>query len=222
MSDILQAVTWLFVLALGVTFCVFVRNLGLRVTYVRDILHISTGIWVFGWKYWHNPAFPSVITVLAFALIFILPKIKVRALKRFIESVSDEDETWNGIVLYVFSFMVFTIVGFCWDTFSAGASLLCLSFGDGIGGSTGRLFGRRFYALPWGKKKSLEGSIAVFASSVFAILISAEYFDVEIALALPVLTALIVSIAEALSPKALDNLFVPVFAYLFLAWGGRI
>ncbi|MBM4387593.1 MAG: hypothetical protein FJ088_07625 [Deltaproteobacteria bacterium] len=216
MRDVLQVFIWLLILSGGIAFCVAARRLGLAVTYIRDILHIFTGVWVFGWRFWENPAIPSVFVVLVFAVVLVLPYLDAGFFRKFIASVSDADETWRGIVLYVFSYAAFTAAGMNYAMFPAAAALLSLSFGDGAGGICGRLFGRRFYELPWTKKKSIEGSLIVFAASLISIIISGFYFEAGLSLGRAAAAALIAAIAEAISPRGLDNLLVPASVYFYL------
>lgn len=216
MNDLLQVFVWLLVLSGGITFCAAARRLGLAVTYIRDALHTFTCVWVFGWKFWENPVIPSLFVVFVFAAILVLPYINAGFFKEFIASVSDADETWSGIVLYLFSYAAFTAAGMNYAQFPAAAALLSLSFGDGAGGTCGRLFGSRFYEFPWTKRKSLEGSLVVFAASFISIIIGGFYFEAGLSYEKAAAAAFIASLAEALSPKGLDNLFVPALVYIFL------
>ena len=52
MSDAAQALLWTFILIFGVLFCLALSKAGVAATYVRDLLHVGAGSWVFGLPYW--------------------------------------------------------------------------------------------------------------------------------------------------------------------------
>ncbi len=227
MKDLYLTLLWAGVLCGGALFCVFVRRRGLRTTYVRDLLHIGTGLWVFGLPFWEKPTAPTLIVAMAFVAVLVLPVLKRRVpfLDSFYGSVSDGEERWSGIVVYVFSFALFTALGFLLDRlFAASCAMGSLAVGDGLGGLLGSGLGKRRYRVPWAKEKSYLGSLMVAAGSLAAILIMACWFrfaaDVPLVFrwAHFVGSAALASLAEALSPRASDNFFLPaaVFAYLSL------
>ena len=128
--------------------------------YVRDLLHVGTGIWVLGWPYWHEPALPVALVAAALLGVLAMPALARRwaAVARILHSISDREERWSGIALYTLAYAVLTGVGLGFEPFPAAAALWALSLGDGLGGAAGRRYGRHRYRLPWGKEKSLEGS----------------------------------------------------------------
>lgn len=67
-----------------------------------------------------------------------------------------------------------------------------LSIGDGLGGFIGGEFGKAGYRIPWAKRKTYLGSVAV------------------------ALGALAASLVEAVSPRSSDNLLVPAVVFLAL------
>ena len=136
---------------------------------------------------------------------------------RLRDSLSDATEQWGGIRLYGVSYAAGTIAAFALAAWPAAAALLALSLGDGLGGLIGRRYGRRAFAVPGAKRKTLEGSVAVAAFSALAVLIAMLRFGVPVT-ALPLaLGALVAAAAEALSPAGTDNLFVPASVWLVLA-----
>ncbi len=108
--------------------------------------------------------------------------------------------------------------------FAASCAMGSLAVGDGLGGLLGSGLGKRRYRVPWAKEKSYLGSLMVAVGSIAAILIMACWFrfaaDIPLAFrwAHFVTSAALASLAEALSPRASDNFFLPaaVFAYLSL------
>jgi phytol kinase len=91
--------------------------------------------------------------------------------------------------------------------------------GDAAGEPVGTRWGRHRYFSPGSKgmaSKTFEGSFAVLAASVVALLISVAissnlHFDLRAAIALPVI-AIVCALVEAFSPRGWDNVpmqFVP-------------
>ena len=217
MSDGSQALLWTSILILGVLFCVVLRKAGLAATYVRDLLHVAAGSWVFGWPYWHSTAVPVAITVVATLALFFLPFLapRVSFLRRIEQSVSSADERWTGLVLYALSFAAMTFFAFRSPSFPAAAALLALALGDGIGGAVGRRFGRHFFTVPGGKRKSFEGAAAVAIAAGFGAWLASTYFAAGASAAVLIGIGAVASLAEAAAPRASDNLLVPAAVFLF-------
>ena len=91
-----------------------------------------------------------------------------------------------------------------------------MAYGDSAAALVGRRFGRRALV----KGKTLEGTLAMFAASLTALTLSLAYFSAlyPFTLAqkfLPALAvAIVVAIAEVLSPKGFDNIAVPLLGAL--------
>jgi len=217
MSDGAQALLWTFILIFGVLFCVVLRKAGMAATYIRDLLHVSAGSWVFGLPYWHSAEVPVAITVIATVALFLVPLLAPKALflRRIKQSVSGADERWGGLVLYALSFAVMTFFAFRSPPFPAAAALLALAMGDGIGGAVGRRFGRHFFTAPGGKRKSFEGAAAVAIAAGFGAWLASAYFAAGASAAVLIGIGAVASLAEAAAPRASDNLLVPAAVFLF-------
>lgn len=211
MSDLVAAVVWLCVLAGGIGSCLLLHRLGLRSTYVRDVLHIGVGVWVLGWPWWKGFTAPALILGLVLALTWAMPRLAEQSswAALLVESLASGDERWNGLVLYVVAYAVLTLAGLCLGGFAAGAALLSLSLGDGIGGAVGRRFGRHRYRVPGGKEKTVEGSLAVAVAAAAGVAIAAWRFGAHPGAAHVAGLAAIAAMAEALSPRGSDNVVVP-------------
>ncbi len=227
MSDLYLLFFWMAVLGGGIFFCVFTKSKGLKTTYVRDLLHIGTGLWVLGLPFWIGAAIPVAVVCGALVGVLLVPPLSRRfaGLDKFYRSVSDERETWTGIVFFVVSYAIFTSLGliFRWTLFPAACAMAALSIGDGIGGLLGSSFGEAGYRLPWSKRKTYLGSAAVALGSLVAILIVAGWFNLRMRVpfspsnlgwfALAMLAACLV---EASSPRSSDNLLVPAAVFVAL------
>ncbi len=218
MADGLQAALWSGLLISGLLICVVLRKAGLATTYVRDLLHVGAGAWVFGWPFWHSATAPIFITAMATVGLLIVPALarRVPVLARLEQSVSGGDERWSGLVLYALSFASMTWLAWRSSPFPAAAALLALALGDGIGGAVGRRFGRHFFAAPGGKRKSFEGSTAVAIAAAAGAWLAAAYFGVGANIGLLIGIGLVASAAEGWAPRSSDNVLLPAAVWLFV------
>jgi dolichol kinase len=182
---------------------------------VRDVLHVGAGVWVLGWPGWHGAAIPIAIAAAAFGATLVVPLVapRIRIAAHLVHSVTGGDERWAGLVHYALAFAVFTVFGLLVDPFPAAAGLLALSLGDGLGGATGRAFGRHYFHAPQGKRKSFEGSFVVGFAACVGIVIAAAVFHRDVDGQLVVALGGVAAFAEALSPRGTDNLLVPAFVW---------
>jgi dolichol kinase len=216
MTDLMWTGIWLGILGLGLGGCVIMRALGMPSTYVRDLLHVGAGTWIIGWRWWSEPVLPVLIVVVAALVVALVPLVAVRVplARRFRDSVSGDDERWDGLVLYTLAFTALTAIGLAGAPFPAAAGLLALSLGDGLGGAAGRRFGRHHYRWPWAKRKSLEGSAVVALGAGVGAVAAAALLDVSITPATVVALALVAALAEAMAPRSTDNALVPASVWV--------
>jgi len=220
MADGWLAITWLGVLVAGVAVCVGLRRAGVPMTYVRDVLHVGAGVWPLGWGSWGRGVAPSLIAASGALALVAVPALASRSsvARGVRDAISGEEERFGGVALYAVSAAVLTAVAMAWKAAApaAAGALLALALGDGIGGAVGRRFGRRPLRVPFGKPKSWEGAAAVTAFAAVGAWIALRWYGAP---APPLLVAgagVVAGLAEALAPRATDNLLVPaaVFAWL--------
>jgi len=215
--DGLLVLLWSAVFAGGLGVCLWLAGRGLPRTYVRDVLHVGAGVWPLGWSAWQSPWAPIAVATVGFTALVAVPVLgrRVEAARSLERAVSGDGETWSGLVLYGFSAAVFTAAGLLGRSpFPAAAALLALALGDGIGGLVGRRWGRGRYRVPWAKTKSVSGTLAVFVCAAFATEVAGVVFGVHIDRSRVLVAALAAALAEALAPRATDNLLVPLAVWL--------
>jgi dolichol kinase len=132
---------------------------------------------------------------------------------RFQSSVSSEDERYGGLVWYTLAYAVLTWIGLSGPAFPAAAALLALSLGDGIGGAVGRRYGYFFYRAPRGKRKSFEGTFAVFVAATAGAALAGLILGVSVSPALACMLGAVAAFAEATAPRGADNVVVPAFVF---------
>jgi dolichol kinase len=218
MSDLAQAAVWCAILVAGLGGAIVVKTLGLATTYVRDLLHVGAGIWVLGWPGWRGAAAPTAIVVVVMAGTLVVPWLarRVRVAAKLRDAVSNGEERWSGLERYTISYAVLTAIGLAGDPFPAAAALLALSLGDGVGGAVGRRFGRLAFAAPGGKRKTVEGSVTVAIMTAVAVLVAAAWLGAPTTAAIAICAGVVGALAEALAPRATDNVVVPAAVWLFL------
>ncbi len=116
--------------------------------------------------------------------------------------------TWTILAYLFFDNMVVIAIG-----------ILAMSYGDGFASIIGSKYGLRKYNL-FGDEKSYIGSISMFIFTFFMMIIALFFYGVELSFTIflyLILIALIGTIFEGITPKGLDNLFVP-FVVVFLYW----
>lgn len=224
MSDAGLSTLWLGVLFGGLCVAGGLSRAGLPRTHVRDLLHVGAGVWPLGWPYWRSPMPPICIACGALGVMALVPLLARRAkwLARAQDAVSGDDERWSGLVFYALSFAVFTAVGLLGAPFPAAAALLALALGDGLGGAVGLAFGRQRFSVAGGKQKSLEGSIAVAAFASLGVMFAAHWFDTPIGWGMVLAAGVVAALAEAVSPRATDNVVLPVAVWAMLALLPRV
>jgi dolichol kinase len=215
--DGLLVLLWSAVFAAGLNVCLWLARRGLPRTYVRDVLHIGAGVWPLGWGAWRSPWPPVALATAGLIVLRAVPLLgrRIEAARSLEGAVSGEGEAWSGLVLYAFSAAAFTGVGLLGRSpFPAAAALLALALGDGIGGLVGRRWGSGHYRVPWAKTKSVNGTLAVFVCSAFAVEVAGVAFGVRLDTSRVLVAGLAAAVAEALAPRATDNLLVPLAVWL--------
>jgi phytol kinase len=219
MGDAALAALWVAILLGGLLVLAGLARLGLSRTHLRDVLHVGAGVWPLGWPFWRGQVAPLAIVWLSLLAVALVPALARRAswVSRLQAAVASADEAWSGLVLYTLAVAVLTTVGLFWAALPAAAALLALALGDGVGGAVGLAFGRHPYRLPWAKTKSLEGSCTVALFSTVAVLLAARWFSVPLAFGTAALAGGVAAVAEAVSPRATDNVVLPACVFTVLA-----
>jgi dolichol kinase len=125
-----------------------------------------------------------------------------------------------GLVLYALSYSILAYF-FGAQPYVVASGIFPLAYGDSLAAIIGERYGKnRFKVFDW---KSTQGSFGMFLGSFISLYLGLFYFSYFYSFTFldKILTIIIVAIVgtivEALSPKGLDNLFVPLLcAYTFL------
>jgi dolichol kinase len=116
--------------------------------------------------------------------------------------------TWTILAYLFFDNMVVIAIG-----------IFAMSYGDGFASIIGSRYGLKKYNL-FGDQKSYIGSLSMFIFTYIFLIIALLYYNIEFSIYIILLLgfiSLIGTIIEGITPKGLDNLFVP-FVVVFLYW----
>jgi phytol kinase len=134
-----------------------------------------------------------------------------------------------GLVYYAISWSILAFFAFQ-DLVVASVGIVCMTYGDGMGGLIGKTYGkRRIFG-----QKTLEGTLAVLTFAALAIFLIIGYYDLlyftglygerGIALTTSALLALglgaYVALVELFTPGEYDNLVIPLSTALIMALTG--
>ncbi|MCD1294675.1 hypothetical protein CUJ83_06635 [Methanocella sp. CWC-04] len=116
-----------------------------------------------------------------------------------------------GLVYYCLSYTILAFLFFN-DPVVVAVGMLPLAYGDGLGAVIGRKYGKHKYKII--DKKSIEGSMAVFAGTALAVMAGMIFYGIPAADAVwkACLVGVVITFVEAIAPKGLDNLAIPFSA----------
>ena len=199
----------------------------------RKFLHIMIGNLPFLIPFFSYNTFPLnfpffVAVPFVFVTFLVSPYSPVKSLSRKMSELTEVTKGGHqlGLVFYAISYTVLAWF-FSAKPYVIAAGILPMAYGDAAASLVGEKFGKRHFSIL--AKKSLEGSVAMFAVSFVGLEVGLLFFSAFYPLSLfsLVITALAVAavatVAEALTPRGFDNITVPVFsALLFLLLKGWI
>jgi len=131
-----------------------------------------------------------------------------------------------GLVYYAFSYTLLALF-FASKPHVIAAGILPMAYGDASAAVIGEKYGNTKFQVF--AEKSLQGSLAMFTLSFLSCEVSLIFFSSLYFLPIQMLTlvtlgvALVVTLAEALSPSGFDNITVPILgALVFLLLSGGV
>jgi dolichol kinase len=205
----------------------------LPVNISRKFLHIMIGNLCFIIPFFSFNTFPvnfPFFVAAPFILLTLLvsPISPIKTLTSKMSGLTDVTSGGHnfGLVLYAISYTVLALL-FSSKAYIIAIGILPMAYGDAAASLIGLKMGHHPYNIFC--KKSVEGSIAMFCVSYLALILSLVFFSFFYPLTLvtimivPLAVALVAMICEALTPKGLDNLTVPLFsALVFMLLAGGI
>jgi dolichol kinase len=199
----------------------------------RKFLHIMIGNLPFLIPFFSYNTFPLnfpffVAVPFVFVTFLVSPYSPVKSLSGKMPELTEVTKGGHqlGLVFYAISYTILAWF-FSARPYVIAAGILPMAYGDAAASLVGEKFGKRHFSIL--AKKSLEGSVAMFAVSFVSFEVGLLFFSAFYPLPLfsLVITALAVAavatVAEALTPRGFDNITVPILsALLFILLKGWI
>jgi dolichol kinase len=135
-----------------------------------------------------------------------------------------EEGHHTGLVLYALSYSILAWL-YGVEPYIVAAGIFPMAYGDSSAALIGERFGAHRYRVF--EAKSVEGSLGMLAGSLISLLVGMLYFSLiyGFSFAAQIVPCLVVAavttVAEAVSPRSIDNLSVPLLGALtFIVMGG--
>jgi dolichol kinase len=175
----------------------------------RKILHIMTGNIAFLLPIFQTKETMAFLAAGPFILFTFLmsPYSPIKSIKGKTSSAGHG----MGLVYYAISWTILAYIFFDHMVVIAIA-IFAMSYGDGFASLLGMKFGKRKYKI-FGDQKSYFGSISMFIFTFAMIIIAFLYYGLDITsykLLIIAFIAMAAAIIEAITPRGLDNLSVPL------------
>ena len=151
-----------------------------------------------------------------FVVLLAIPLLArwLQAARAIERAVSGDGEAWSGLVLYALSAAVFTAVGLLGNApFPAAAALLALALGDGLGGLVGTSLGTAPLPGALGEDEERGRSLAVALLAALGTAMAASLFGAP-SRGRMLGAGLAAAVAEAVAPRATDNVLVPLAVWV--------
>ncbi len=185
---------------------------GYSAEFTRKLIHISVGLWAFGTVLLFEHWYFAIIPPLSFV---VLNYISYR--QETFKAMETGEKGNLGTVYFPISFAI--IICLFWTRHNLlVASLMPMTWGDALAAILGRRYGQRKYSI-LGSTRSLEGSLAMFLFSwlsTFLTLLLLPPLGWQTSLLYSLALAIFATLVEALSPRHIDNLTVPLLSAALL------
>ncbi len=202
----------------------------------RKMVHLFAGLSIlitpfFTWP-WLGVIMAGSMTVLTF---FSSKKSKVKQLRDLYDSIGEEAEEKAGYLQGPFHYCLSILILITLFVIIAKdqlyfpiAGILLMIISDTLASVIGKKFGKRKINLPWVNTiRTLEGSLAFFISGfilcfiAFTFLgvtnpITQDHISLEAALLYSLITSILATIIELISPSTWDDLTVPIATTLII------
>jgi phytol kinase len=207
--------------------------------FTRRIVHLFAGIAIWTVPYYPHP---WVATLVALTFVVMLALANHERFSRFFEAMARPEDLEHGSVRgplwYAVSITIltaaFTVTGYDNLYFIAAAAIHIMMFGDGMGAPIGIRYGTNSTRVIFGSKRSLQGCVAVFVFGFLGALLAFWFFGIVNygifvsggnilwiqMMVLALIGACTATIVEAISPKGMDNILLPLITCVVILFAG--
>ncbi len=202
-------VSYIFI-GIIIIFAKFLKKSGEEAS--RKFIHIMLSNWWLISMYFFENAFWASLVPLSFVIINYI------SYKRNLISVMErEKQDGLGTVYYALSLLILSIItyGITKRPEIGLCSTLIMGYGDGLAGVIGKKIKSIEYKIG-NTKKTLAGSLTMFIISFIIIAIFSSVTGVNLWLIKSIITAIMLTVIEAVSIKGTDNITIPISACAIL------
>ena len=200
------------------------RKFSVNPLVVRKVIHLSMGVLIFFIPDWFSSNFYPLIAALLFTGVGLLSLRSGLIPSLHGEPLLNEDGKpvpSYGPVLFPLIFLLQALVLWNEHIWILQTSMLVLGIGDALAALVGTASGGQHMAGFQNNRKSLQGAVAMFLSSLLILSVTMLVFQPQFSgglvgqplwmlLSLALLLALLATAVEALLSYGLDNLFIPI------------
>jgi phytol kinase len=185
----------------------------------RKMVHIGMGLVTLTFPWLFKEAWPVwLLAVIASVTLWMVRSNAI--LRQHLGKALHDVERSSGGELY-FPWAVACVFWLAHgDVIKFGIPVLLLTLADAAGALAGGRYGMTGYETPEGRRKTVEGSVAVFSVAFLCahlpLLLMTDLGRAECVVASLTL-ALLVMVVESVSVRGLDNLLIPLGAYFLLS-----
>ena len=204
-------------LVLGKKYISILSKQNLDVNLSRKLIHITCApSFISSWVF-YNDFYPNLCGLFVPLLSSLYLIYKRDNLKDYISRSGKSNELFKGPLIYTLILSFLTYKYWLFNEFGI-ISMLMLSIGDGFADIIGRKYGKHKWFF--NKKKSIEGTIGFFITSLIGNLLFLKYlsmfnYNFGINLSRIIMISLLSSLIE-LIPFIDDNISIPIFSILYL------
>ena len=210
MKNILGIIVSYIFIGIIIVFAKFFKKIGEEAS--RKFIHIMLSNWWFIAMYFFENALWASIVPLSFVVInYISYK------KNLISVMERESQDGLGTVYYAISLLILAIITFgITNKPEIGlCSVLIMGYGDGLAAIIGKKVKSYEYKIG-NTKKTLVGSLTMFVITFITIAIYLGFTGINLWAIKSIVTAIILTIIEAVSIKGTDNITIPISACTLL------
>ncbi len=187
----------------------------LSVEFTRKFVHIAVGMIAFPLVLLFRDWYLAIIPPLVFILVNYLSYRR-----QIFKGIETGEKNQLGTVYFPISFSILIPLLWSYPALFV-ASLMPMTWGDAFAAIIGKRWGAHTFRV-FGQARSIEGSLAMFAFSFVATTFALVALGQPLlaSLILGLVTAVVATLVEALSPWGIDNLTVPLISALVLVIAG--
>ncbi len=188
----------------------------------RKIVHVAAGSWLIFWPFYDQSdltKYLNIFPALIWTVLLLIKGFTAGSNDKAVKTMTrtgDPKELLQGPLYFT---LVMNIMGtLFFYTPLALTSMGLLGWGDGLAPVFGKRYGKHNYKIF--AEKSIEGSIAFFVCGFFAAVLFQIMFFHSAEITIILICAILSTFIEAISPKNLDNIFIPISCFLiYEVWG---